>query len=95
MSYRMNLKLKDGVEPSVLVKYGFAPKYDENTGQIKKYEKEILISVEKITYRKDIILPLRCIQTIADFFVEFFTIKLGCLVFSGAFMPQRNNAITL
>lgn len=47
MSYKMNLKLKDGVEPSVLVKYGFAPKYDEETGQIKKYVKEFLISVEK------------------------------------------------
>lgn len=47
MSELFNLKLKDGVEPSALVKYGFAPKYDEETGQIKKYVKEILISVGK------------------------------------------------
>ena len=37
----LNLKLKDGLEPSVLLKYGFIPKYDENTGEIKQYSKEI------------------------------------------------------
>ena len=44
MSERLNLKLKDGVDPSVLLKYGFVPKYDEDTGEIKKYIKKIHIS---------------------------------------------------
>lgn len=41
MSEYLNLKLKDGLEPSILLKYGFIPKYDEDTGEIKKYLKEI------------------------------------------------------
>lgn len=44
---RLNLKLKDGVEPSVLLKYGFVPKYDEDTGEIKKYYKKIHIADKK------------------------------------------------
>ena len=43
MSERLNIKLKDGVEPSALVKYGFVPKYDEDTGEIKEYKKKIHI----------------------------------------------------
>ena len=43
MSYRLNLKLKDGVESSVLLNYGFVPKYDEDTGEIKEYIKKIHI----------------------------------------------------
>ena len=43
MSYRLNIKLKDGVEPSVLLNYGFVPKYDEDTGEIKEYIKKIYI----------------------------------------------------
>lgn len=43
MSIPLNLKLKDGVEPSILLKYGFVPKYDECTGVIKKYVKRIPI----------------------------------------------------
>lgn len=43
MTTKLNLKLKDGVEPSVLVKYGFVPKYDEDTGEIKEYKKKIHI----------------------------------------------------
>ena len=39
----LNLKLKDGVEPSVLVDYGFKPKYDVDTGEIKEYRKKIHI----------------------------------------------------
>lgn len=46
MSRSLNLKLKDGVDPSVLVKYGFAPKYDEDTGAIKEYKKKIHIEGE-------------------------------------------------
>ena len=44
---KLNLKLKDGVEPSVLVKYGFVPKYDEDTGEIKEYIKKIHIGGER------------------------------------------------
>lgn len=46
MSRPLNLKLKDGVEPSVLVKYGFVPKYDEDTGQVKEYVKKFSIEAE-------------------------------------------------
>ena len=37
MAEYLNLKLKDGIEPSALVKYGFVPKYDEDTGEIICY----------------------------------------------------------
>lgn len=43
MAKQLNFKLKDGVEPSVLLKYGFAPKYDENTGEVKEYINKIHI----------------------------------------------------
>ena len=39
----LNLKLKDSIEPSVLLKYGFKPKYDVDTGEIKEYIKKIHI----------------------------------------------------
>lgn len=67
MSKRLNLKLKDGIEPSVLLKYGFLPKYDEDTGKIKEYRKKVHIfgkyPYEKhftfVLYTKHIIRPLR------------------------------------
>lgn len=40
----LNLKLKDGVEPKELEKFGFVPKYDVNTGKIKEYQKEFIIN---------------------------------------------------
>ena len=43
MANELNLKLKDKVEPSVLLKYGFTPKYDEDTGKVKEYRKKIHI----------------------------------------------------
>lgn len=43
----LNLKLKDGIEPSALLNYGFAPKYDEDTGEIKEYIKKIHIDGKK------------------------------------------------
>ena len=43
----LNLKLKDGVEPSALLKDGFSPKYDEDTGEIKEYIKKIHIDGKK------------------------------------------------
>lgn len=33
------LKIRDDVDLKELEKYGFKPKYDENTGKIKAYEK--------------------------------------------------------
>lgn len=33
------LKIKDSVDLKELEKFGFKPKYDENTGKIKAYEK--------------------------------------------------------
>ena len=42
--FDLNLKLKDGVEPSELLKYGFVQKYDEDTGEIKEYTKKIHIA---------------------------------------------------
>lgn len=59
MTKRLNLKLKDGVEPSVLLKYGFVPKYDEDTGEIKEYIKEIHMEGEQhftfVLYTKHIL----------------------------------------
>lgn len=46
MANLLNIKLKNGIEPSILLRYGFAPKYDENTGQIKEYTKKILVSAD-------------------------------------------------
>ena len=43
----LNLKLKDGVEPSVLLNYDFVPKYDEDTGEIKEYRMKIHIEDSK------------------------------------------------
>ena len=39
----LNLKLKDGIDPSVLLKYGFIPKYDEDSGKVKMYLRKIHI----------------------------------------------------
>ena len=36
------LKIKDNVDLEELEKFGFKPKYDENTGNICAYEKKIL-----------------------------------------------------
>ena len=34
------LKIKDDIDLKQLEKFGFKPKYDEDTGKIKRYEKE-------------------------------------------------------
>lgn len=44
MNENMNLKLKDDLDPSILEKYGFLPKYDEDTGKVIKYIRKIHIS---------------------------------------------------
>lgn len=36
------LKIKDSVDLKELEKFGFKPKYDENTGEICAYEKKVL-----------------------------------------------------
>lgn len=33
----MNLKLKEGINPDILKKYGFKPKYNCDTGEVEKY----------------------------------------------------------
>lgn len=33
----LNLQLKDGIEPKELLKYGFIPKFDTDTGEITEY----------------------------------------------------------
>ena len=43
MSRHLNLQLKDGVGPKELLKYGFLPKYDEDTGEIKEYYRKFVI----------------------------------------------------
>ena len=48
MSERLNIKLKDDVDASVLLKYGFVPKYDEDTGEIKEYRKKIYIEGKRL-----------------------------------------------
>ena len=49
MSERLNIKLKGDVDASVLLKYGFVPKYDEDTGEIKEYRKKIYIEGKSLT----------------------------------------------
>lgn len=39
----LNLKLKDGVEPKELEKFGFVPKYDVDTGKVKEYQRKFVI----------------------------------------------------
>lgn len=41
MNNLLNLRLKKEIDPSILVKYGFVPKYDEDTGEVKEYIKKI------------------------------------------------------
>ena len=36
------LKIKDDVDLKELEKFGFKPKYDENTGELKEYYKEFV-----------------------------------------------------
>lgn len=48
----LNLQLKDGVEPSELLQFGFAPKYNEDTGEIKEYRREIVIDRESAVSEK-------------------------------------------
>ena len=43
MSYRHNLKLKENVDAEVLLKYGFQPKYDVNTGKVIEYYRDFQI----------------------------------------------------
>lgn len=43
MNYRLNLKLKENVSPEILLKYGFKPKYDIDTGEIIEYHRNIEI----------------------------------------------------
>lgn len=46
MGKRLNIKLKDNIEPSILLEYGFKPKYDEDTGDVKEFIKRFHISGE-------------------------------------------------
>lgn len=43
----LNLKLKDEVEPKELEKFGFVPKYDENTGKVKEYQRKFIIDPKR------------------------------------------------
>ncbi len=59
----LNIKLKDGLEPSVLLKYGFIPKYDEDTGKVKEYRKKIHIDGERNNEKHfTFVLNTRCIN---------------------------------
>ena len=42
-----NLQLKAGVDVNELLKYGFKPKYDTDTGEIKEYVKRFEINSDK------------------------------------------------
>lgn len=44
MNNLLNLRLRKEIDPSILVKYGFTPKYDEDTGEVKEYIKKIHVS---------------------------------------------------
>lgn len=47
MSYNFNLKLKENVDAEILLKYGFRPKYDVDTGEVIEYYRELDINNEK------------------------------------------------
>lgn len=51
----LNLKLKDGIEPKELEKYGFVPKYDIDTGKVKEYQRKFAIDNNKDKYFKFIL----------------------------------------
>lgn len=44
MSVYLNLKLKDNIEPEILLKYGFNPKYDVDTGKVIEFHRTIEIN---------------------------------------------------
>ena len=45
------LKIKDNVDLKELEKFGFVPKYDENTGEVKEYYKYVY-GEDKLNERK-------------------------------------------
>ena len=47
MSYNLNLKLKENVDAEILLKYGFKPKYDVDTGKVIEYYRELKIDDNK------------------------------------------------
>lgn len=42
-----NLKLKENINPEILLNYGFKPKYDVDTGKIIEYYRELKIDSGK------------------------------------------------
>ena len=56
------LKIKNNVDLKELEKFGFKPKYDEDTGKIKIYKKTIL----KDNENKMLILKVECLKHITD-----------------------------
>ncbi|MBR3592171.1 MAG: hypothetical protein IKL46_04900 [Clostridia bacterium] len=47
MRIYLNLQLKDGIEPKELLKFGFVPKYDTDTGEIKEYYRKFWINEQE------------------------------------------------
>lgn len=50
MSYNLNLKLKENVDVEILLKYGFKPKYDVDTGKVIEYYRNLKIPNGKDRY---------------------------------------------
>jgi hypothetical protein len=48
------LKIRDGVDLKELEKFGFKPKYDENTGELIEYYKEYCEELENARYYEKI-----------------------------------------
>ena len=48
------LKIKDSVDLKELEKFGFKPKYDEDTGELKEYYKEYREKINGISYFEQI-----------------------------------------
>lgn len=46
----MNLKLKDGLNPNILEKYGFKPKYNCDTGEVEVYGLKIDLNEGKQSF---------------------------------------------
>ena len=48
------LKIKDNVDLKELEQFGFKPKYDENTGELKEYYKEYCEKINEAMYSEKI-----------------------------------------
>lgn len=78
----MALRIKDDVDLKELEKFGFKPKYDEDTGELKEYYKEYCEKIGDAMYSEKI-----------GFYIKkkkrFFSTKLQCCGYVWNIFSQR------